>query len=286
MFSRSSVSSLSIIGALIAWLALAPESSGACVWKVTGPNGGTLYLGGSVHALRSTDYPLPSAYNRAFDASSRLVLEDDPKVSASTLQRFFRSGNYPKGDSLKNHLDPRTYDYLRRVFALAKVPEAKFAKVRPWMLITILWAPSTNQLGVEAFLIRRAHANGKPISGLESFREHEEIISGLSDHQAEMVLLITFIPQPEGSATRKRLMDAWHHGDADTIARIEHESSHDFPSFEQRLIGARNRNWIPKIEGYLKSGKTYFVVAGAAHMGGPEGVIALLKARGCRVEQI
>jgi uncharacterized protein YbaP (TraB family) len=52
----------------------------ASVWKVTGPTGATLYLGGSIHALRSDDYPLPPAYNRAFDASSRLAFEVDRKA--------------------------------------------------------------------------------------------------------------------------------------------------------------------------------------------------------------
>jgi len=32
-------------------------------------------------------------------------------------------------------------------------------------------------------------------------------------------------------------------------------------------------------------GKTYFVVAGAAHMGGVRGVLALLRHRGYRIEQ-
>ncbi len=43
---------------------------------------------------------------------------------------------------------------------------------------------------------------------------------------------------------------------------------------------------IPKIEGYLRSEKTYFVVAGAAHMGGANGVLALLRHRGYRIEQL
>ena len=103
----------------------------SCVWKVTGPNGGVLYLGGSVHALRNSDYPLPVAYNRAFDASSRLVFEDDPKESAQAAKELFRAGTYPKGDNLRNHVDPRTYDYVRRVFALMKIPEEKFSHYLP-----------------------------------------------------------------------------------------------------------------------------------------------------------
>ena len=52
------------------------------------------------------------------------------------------------------------------------------------------------------------------------------------------------------------------------------------------MVEARNRNWIPKIEGYLRSGQTYFVVVGAAHMGGPSGVLALLRERGFKIEQL
>jgi uncharacterized protein YbaP (TraB family) len=60
----------------------------------------------------------------------------------------------------------------------------------------------------------------------------------------------------------------------------------DFPAFGDRIITARNRRWIPKIEEFIKSGQIYFVVAGAGHMGGSEGVVALLRARGYTVEQL
>jgi hypothetical protein len=44
---------------------------------------------------------------------------------------------------------------------------------------------------------------------------------------------------------------------------------------------------IPKIEGYLRSGKTYIVAAAvAAHMGGANGVLALVRQRGYRIEQL
>src|SRR3954467_12206613 len=73
----------------------------ACVWKVSDAGGHTLYLGGSIHSLQSTDYPLPSAYNRAFDLSNRIVFEDDGKASPYTIRRFLKSGEYSKSDTLK-----------------------------------------------------------------------------------------------------------------------------------------------------------------------------------------
>src|SRR5947209_20164058 len=115
---------------IIAAVLLSVVSGGraASVWKVTSESGNVLYLAGSIHALKSKDYPLPAAYNRAFDASDRLVCEVDPKALLESSKGILKAGEYPKGDSLKNHVDPRTYDYLRRVFKLLNVPESKFAR--------------------------------------------------------------------------------------------------------------------------------------------------------------
>jgi len=267
---------------------LATDADAASVWKVTGPTGGTLYLGGSMHFLRSTDYPLPSAYNRAFDASTQLVFEDDPKTSAAAFQDLLKAGQYRKGDSLKNHVDPRTYDYLRRFFALRGVSEGKFMTFRPWLIDVMLASPPPQyfSLGVDRFLTRRALANSKPVSGLESAKEHNWVFVGLNDRESEALLLILFINAGRENSGGVNMVDAWRHGDADTLARVMRDSYRDFPSFEERLVGARNRNWIPKIESYLRSGQTYFVVVGAGHMGGPEGLLALLRAHGCEIEQL
>lgn len=253
---------------------------------MTGPNGSVLYLGGSIHGLDATDYPLPSAYNRAFDLSSRVVFEDDESASPGKVRSFLKSLEYPKSDSLKNHVDPRVYDYLRRMFALAHVAEADFSRLRPWALVMTFASGGTNSLGVEAYLSRRAHANHKPIEGLESFREHVEIISGLNDHQAQLVLLAGFIPQAPGTDKSKTILSKWRAGNVDAIARDMRNDFTDLPSFYQRLIIDRNRSWIPKIERYMQRRDTSFVVAGAGHMGGPEGVLALLKARGYRIEEL
>ena len=114
----------------------------SCVWKVTTNDGHSLYLGGSFHALRPSDYPLPREYNRAFDASSRLAFEDDPKTGEAAFSALMKAGEYPKGDNLKNHVDPRTYVYLRRFFASRNVPEEKFSRYRPWLLDILLSSAS------------------------------------------------------------------------------------------------------------------------------------------------
>jgi len=264
-------------------------TNAASVWKVSSASGATIYLGGSVHALRKQDYPLPPQYNRALDASQEMALEVDEKAVLEASRSISKSGAYPRNDSLKNHVDPRTYAYLRRIFGLLGVPEGKFSRYRPWYLALLLETSGGQgrslDLGVERFLIGLAHAKHKRIVGLESAREHAQVFSGLTDRQGEAYLLLEFIPRSEG-VTSAETMDAWRKGDADAVSREFHDAFRDFPSLAERLLDNRNLNWIPKIENYLQNGQSCFIVAGAAHFGGPNGLLTLLKGRGYTIEQL
>ena len=289
MILRSLLKRLIVLVATASAFALYDGEAASCVWKVTSPQGGTLYLGGSVHALRSKDYPLPLPFNRALQASSRLVFEVDPAALKGTTKKLVKAGQYSGSDDLKKHVDPRTYDYVRRFFALRGIPEQKFSHYRPWLIeIMLEAAPSENtQLGVEEYLKTRAVAEHKPIDGLESTEEHMLPFVGLSDRQSEALLLVFFVnlgrtDLPQGV----KMLDAWHHGDVEALSAELRGAYQDFPAFYERLISDRNRRWIPKIEDYIKRRETVFVVAGAGHFGGRDGVVALLRERGYTVEQL
>jgi uncharacterized protein len=272
-------------------LFLIPEAraGSACVWKATRADGKFVYLGGSVHSLRESDYPLPPAFMRAFNASSRIAFEVDARALKESSDSLVQNGKYRKGDSLKNHVDARTYAYMRRLFELMNVPESSFSQYRPWFIVLMLQSASTARsspkAGVDEFLMKQAAKRSMPVVGLESVQEHARIYSGLSDRESEILLLVTFIPS--GASTgHDDIMKAWRRGDAESLARSMDRESQEFPAFNERLLGARNRAWIPKIEGFLASGHTYFVVAGAGHFGGSRGVLALLRAKGYQIEQL
>ncbi len=283
---------LAIFPAAIVLLLFWPNASHAAtfVWKVIGRNNQAVYIGGSWHALGKADYPLPAPFTRALDASSKLALEVDPREMRAADQSLSKAATYPKGDNLRNHVDPRTYSYIKHFFGLMNVPEEKVVRYRPWFIALMLQSPNqgaiSTSLGVEQFLSDRARAQSKSIVGLESAREHANVFVGLTDRESEALLLLTFIPTDTASSSRSDLMRAWRNGNTDVVWHAIHDGFRDFPSLGVRILEARNRNWIPKIEGYLSSGQTYFVVVGAAHMGGPNGVLALLRARGYKIEQL
>src|SRR5205085_8081775 len=141
---------------------VASMANAASVWKVTNGNGGTVYLAGSIHALRKSDCPLPQAYNRALDASGNIAMEVDEEAVVQASNSIAKAGEYPRNDNLKKHVDPRTYAYLKRLLGLLGIPPEKFSRYRPWYLALLLEAPSlhgrSDKLGVEQYLIGRAHA--------------------------------------------------------------------------------------------------------------------------------
>ena len=57
-------------------------------------------------------------------------------------------------------------------------------------------------------------------------------------------------------------------------------------SVYEKLIYERNRRMVSKIQDFLGTGDTYFIVVGAGHLVGSEGIIRLLEKRGYRVEQL
>jgi len=63
-----------ILSVLIACLSVVYSYSETSVWKISDGNN-TAYLGGTIHILRESDYPLPDAFNNAFKKSDILVFE-------------------------------------------------------------------------------------------------------------------------------------------------------------------------------------------------------------------
>ena len=57
------------------------------------------------------------------------------------------------------------------------------------------------------------------------------------------------------------------------------EESESIAGKDSELLDDRNKNWIPKIEKLIAKKRT-FIAVGAGHLGGPKGVIQLLRKEG------
>ncbi len=288
---------LAIGGLLAAFVAVAARPAGArcCVWKVTDTAGHTLYLAGSVHALRGSDYPFPAPYEQAYRASASLAFETDLTLAGQKWSGALeRAARYPDNGRLKDHVDPRTYAYILRVIGNvhgSTEPEKKIEHFRPWAIAFMLESPggiqgvSTNS-GVEPYFIQKAKRDHKPVAGLVPFEDHIAVFGKMNDADSEAVLLLAFIHLNTGGKVYEQTVADWKRGDIDAIEKIEEDEYRDAPSLRRHMLTDRNERWLPTLEGYLRSGKTTMAVVGAAHMAGERGLPALLRAKGFQVEQL
>ena len=288
---------LLVVLCVLGWMAVfVPGTRALCdVWRVTDDAGHTLYLAGSIHYLRASDYPLPAPYEQAYRASTALAFEHDPADDGRRFQEAFGAATrYPLGGKLKDHVDPRTYAYLLRVVGNAHgstAPEERIEHLRPWALAFLLESPGglqgvSSSFGVEAHFVEKARRDHKPMAGLVPLRDHIAVFGKMSDADSEAWLLLAFIHMnTEGKAFEQSVAN-WKRGDVAAMDRAEQEELRDAPGLRRRMLSDRNAVWVPRLEGYLRSGKTWMAIAGAAHMAGGDSVPTLLRARGYHVEQL
>src|SRR6478736_9705683 len=84
-----------------------------CLWEVKGKTN-TVFLLGSMHAMKDDMYPLAPEIEAAYKQASVLVFETDMKALESPALAFKLTAKamYPEDDSLKQHVSPAIYSLL------------------------------------------------------------------------------------------------------------------------------------------------------------------------------
>ena len=80
---------------------------------------------------------------------------------------------------------------------------------------------------------------------------------------------------------------AWRDGDSDSlIAQLIELMETDYPDMYQALLVERNNRWIPVILKYFSTDDIEFVLVGAAHLVGKDGLLETLESAGYSIEQL
>jgi hypothetical protein len=282
--------------ALLAALALLGASAGAAdlgmVWRVTGPHG-AFHLAGSVHLLPGAASALPPAYERAYAASRRLVLEVDlGRIDQEALRAQLATfADLPAGRRLPDLLSADGARRYAAACAAHSLPCEALARVEPWSAAMSLLALGAARagyagaLGVDQQLAARAGRDARPVAGLETVADQLRALDGLSPALQERLLLETVEELPQLSAQLAALVDGWRRGDLAAVAAAAQAMGEE-PELAAALFAERHARWLPQLEALAAGGPATLVVVGAAHLVGPASLLDALAARGYRVERV
>jgi uncharacterized protein len=262
------------------------------IWKVSGKQN-AIYLVGSIHMLTKDYYPLNPALDAAFKESDLLVEEADlGEMGAEAQLGILLRGRLPSDQTLDKVVSPETYAQVTKHVAGHGLPIELLRQFKPWMLALMIetfeWqkAGFDPSLGLDKHFYDRAQGDGKSIQGLESADYQISLFDGMTAQQQDRLLASTLKGIDTEMGSINKLTEAWKSGDAATVERIVLADLKEDPLMYQRLLVDRNQNWLPKLEALFTRGARSFVVVGAAHLVGPDGLLTLLKSKGYAVEQL
>jgi hypothetical protein len=245
--------------------------------------------------LREDVYPLHKTIENAYDASNMLVVEANiNELGKLDLKMLTERAFYKSDDHLEKHVSPETYRLVKKETGTLGFPVELIRMQKPWFLALSLQAMELTRLGydpqygVDYYFLKKAQGK-KRILELESLDEQLGLLSGFSDNEQEQFLLYTLKTLNSMGGQVEALVRAWISGDSLAMESILADAvirdASIAPIFG-KLFDERNLRMTSKIDGYLNSNGSYFVIVGAGHLVGKRGIIELIKSKGYVVEQL
>lgn len=263
------------------------------LWKVQSETG-TAYILGSVHVLKKDFYPLNRSIEEAFEKSDVLVVEANINdISKIDVRKLMESAFYQENETLEKHVSRDTYELIRKEIKDKGLSLEFVNKQRPWFLALTLSTLELMRLGfnpnygIDIHFLLKAEGK-KRILELESIDYQIDIFSKLSDADQELFLLYTVRDLDTLKREIDTILRAWTSGDTKTMESILKSAAEDekISLVYEKLVYERNRNMVSRIEEFLKTKNTHFIIVGAGHLVGDKGIIEILKEKRYLVKKL
>lgn len=284
-----------IISSTLSTLALmtctVTASADSMVWEVTkGDN--RLFLAGTVHLLKPSDYPLPEEYQQTFAEADALVFEADsdalmsPEFGMKVAQKMM----LPQGQTLSTVLEPDVYQQLKAFAEGRGLPIEPLAGFKPAFVALSLFMLELQRLGfsegVETVYSNKAKAAGKTLMALETPDEQLNMMLAMAELEPNDFVRFNLADIDKMSEVMDEIAAAFKRGDDEELFELSAEPMLDYSkSLYKTLLVERNRNWLTDIETYLETPEVELVMVGALHLSGPDSVVAMLKDKGFAVKR-
>jgi uncharacterized protein YbaP (TraB family) len=267
------------------------ESAGPPVWRLERGET-TIYLFGSAHALTPDAEWRSRALDAALADAEQVLFEIAPgaALSQETQDLFTALGRNPPGMTLSAQLTSEDAARLDQIAERLNLSRDALETLRPWAaaqqiaLATALAQGVRPELGVEAVLTQAL--DGRPAAGLETPEQQLQVLAALSPDRERRLLSLT-LAQAETDPTEVLEAEAaWIRGDSEAIAALTRTGFLGLDqAFYDAMITERNRAFAAAAaERLTGADEDVLIVIGAAHLSGPDGVIAMLRDQGYAVE--
>ncbi|MDR2173799.1 MAG: TraB/GumN family protein [Burkholderiales bacterium] len=244
-----------------------------------------LYILGTIHVGKAE--PLRQEVVQSLSRSSQFIMElsfdDFPKMAPLMFSRMCEDA------CLRKQISSDAFKKLE-----TRIPEMKgsMEHIPAWMISSLLViadypkAGFSPDLGTEIRLMKVW--GNRPTRGLETPEEQMDTLASFSESaQRESLESYLTLTEERRLLLFRELYQTWTGGDAEALyvwyQKMNKEqklSPSTAKEFDEKMIFSRNKRFVERLRPFLAPGKPVFVAVGALHLGGDQGVLALLRAQG------
>ena len=244
------------------------------------------YLYGTIHIMCPGDLTISDVLKQKFSATKQLFLElklDEPGM----MMEMMMGMKMKDSSTLKSLLGKANYDSVNSIFKKSTgIPLEMLNSTKPILIVSMIYpfllgcAPDS----WENTFQKMAKAQNKPLLGLEKISDQMNVLESIPYKEQADMLAKTIFNLDSAKTVFLNMLDVYKQKDIAALYTLT-TGDEDFGIYELDLLSNRNHNWIKIISVQAKKMPTFFAF-GAAHMGGQEGVINLLRNEGYTVKPI
>lgn len=277
------------------------------LWEISGKEiSEPSYLFGTIHLIPEADYLLGEEVKAAFADCRRVTFEIDtedmmnPAAMMSMMSQMYMDDDKTVADLMSEE----DYALVDAHFAEMGLPMAFLGRMKPMFLSVMVGQDlegmkpgaegSMGMMGegmksYELELTEHAKEAEMPISGLETV-EFQMSLFNVIPYEAQAEMLLDAVKTAneggkEGEAMLDQMVELYKAQDIVAMVNMMDDEEAGIGEFEDLLLLQRNRNWIPIMEKMAAEEPVFFAV-GAGHLAGEEGVIALMRKAGYKVQPV
>lgn len=278
-----------------ATIAAVAETENALLWEISGKGiKQPSYLFGTIHMIGKEDFFLSESTRSALEKAQKVVFEINMEdmMDFSKLMPLMMKAFMPGDTTLKDLLDEEDYGMVRSHFEKLGLPMILLDRIKP-MFLSVLSSDdilsfdekSGNVVSYEMELMKIAKAGNKEIDGLETAEFQMSMFDSIP-YKVQAGMLVESIKAGDaGQEQFAQMVELYKNQDLKGMQEMLEGEQGGLGEYDDILLVGRNKNWIPVMQQIMKQGPTFFAV-GAGHLGGENGVVALLRKEGFTVRAV
>lgn len=264
------------------------------LWEISG-NGlkKPSYLFGTIHLIDKAEFFFPATLEEKLKACERATFEIDMDEMSSMESMFKIIGKAFMNDgmTLRDLVTEAEYKVVEDHFNAKGLPLQFLDRMKPMLLATFASLDlgeggMSDTKSYEMEIFSRVNEQNKPSDGLETVDDQLSLFDSIPYKTQAKMLMESIKSSDTDNEEYKKLIDLYKKQDIETLVKISvGEGDGGVGEHADLFLYQRNRNWIPHMSRMMTEKPTFFAV-GAGHLGGPQGVINLLKKAGYKVTAV